>query len=580
MQTKILTGLFFLLLGLSTAAVAQRRAPQFEAFTDTEELFLDGYLELNLVLRNGEGADFSPPDLKDFRIISGPSRGISTTVINGQVDMEMRFSYTLQPRRLGKLQIGVASIKVKNRTLRTRPISISVIQGSKQKKGAGAGEEYFVRAELNKSQAYVGEQVRLDYKLYTRVEIQSYNMIEESGYLDFYAEDFQRIDGQVRKETLNGREYYTRVLKSLALYPQKAGRLRIEPASLQLGILVGDPSESFYFGGDIRRAAALTEQVELRVLPVPGDPPASFSGAVGDFSMSSILNRNTATTDDMLTLQMTVVGDGDLKRIEAPVLSVGDSFEVYEARVMEEVYSEEVNRRVGRKVFEYLLTPKGSGTYSLRPQFSYFSPAETRFVTLSDQVFDLTIRRGSRKSPFDPGSLPGKTGQALQPLKQVQTLKKGGKPLLEQPLFLTFLFLPFFLAGAVLVAGKTRRSEKWSEAEQQKKIRQVALEQLKEAARHKDGKDSRAFYQAISNGIIKYAAQRLQIPLAQQTREEILRRLAERGMDEQQIGEVKTIFQQCEIALYAGQANTEHINQTYDQALHLLETLERVLGKR
>ncbi|MBP9874865.1 MAG: protein BatD, partial [Haliscomenobacter sp.] len=447
MQPKILPALFFFLLGLSTAVAAQRRVAQFEAFTDTEELFLDSYLELNLVLRNGEGTDFSPPDLKDFRILSGPSRGVSTTVINGQVDMEMRFSYTLQPRRLGKLQIGAASIKVNNRTLRTRPISISVIQGNKQKKGAGAGEEYFVRAELNKSQAYVGEQVRLDYKLYTRVEIQNYNMIEESGYLDFYAEDFQRIDGQVRKETLSGREYYTRVLKSLALYPQKAGVLRIEPASLQLGILVGDPSESFFFGGDVRRAAVLTEAVELRVAPVPGNPPVSFSGAVGDFSMNALLNRNTATTDDMLTLQMAVVGDGDLKRIEAPVLAVGDSFEVYEARVMEEVYSEEVNRRVGRKVFEYLLTPKVSGTYSLRPQFSYFSPAQNQFVTLSGQVFDLTIRPGSRKSPFDPGSLPGKTGQALQPLKQVQTLKKGGKPLLEQPLFLTFLFLPFFLAG-------------------------------------------------------------------------------------------------------------------------------------
>jgi hypothetical protein len=109
-----------------------------------------------------------------------------------------------------------------------------------------------------------------------------------------------------------------------------------------------------------------------------------------------------------------IVGDGDLKRIEAPVLSVGDSFEVYEARVMEETYSEEANRRVGRKVFEYMLTPKVSGTYSLRPQFSYFSPAQNQFVTLSDQVFDLTIRPGSRKSPFDPGSLPGKTGQALQ----------------------------------------------------------------------------------------------------------------------------------------------------------------------
>ncbi|MFM8363203.1 MAG: BatD family protein, partial [Haliscomenobacter sp.] len=221
------------MLCLLPSVSAQKAGPVFEAFTDTRELFESSYLELTFVLRNGEGTDFSPPDFRDFRVLSGPSRGISTTILNGEVTTEMRFSYTLQPRRTGVLRIGSGSIQVGRRVLRSRSIDIAVRKGGNaQLPGGKEKEDFFVRAELSKPRAYVGEQVRLDYVLYTRVDIQSYNILEESDYLDFYVEDLQNTSDRIERKIVNGREYYMRRLRSLAVYPQKAGNFTIGPAAL------------------------------------------------------------------------------------------------------------------------------------------------------------------------------------------------------------------------------------------------------------------------------------------------------------------------------------------------------------
>jgi hypothetical protein len=161
------------------------------------------------------------------------------------------------------LRIGSASIKVGNKTLRTNSIELSVRKGSSdQGTGTRGEQDFFVLAEVNKRNAYVGEQIRLNYNLYTRVDIQSYNMVEESDYLDFYVEDLQQLDGRLQRKIVKGKEYYVRTLRSLALYPQKAGTLQIDPAALELGVLVDHSGmESLFFGGDIRRAPCSTEAV-------------------------------------------------------------------------------------------------------------------------------------------------------------------------------------------------------------------------------------------------------------------------------------------------------------------------------
>lgn len=555
---------------------AQKSQPVFEAFTDTRELFQDSYLELSLVLRNGEGTQFTAPDFSDFRVVSGPSRGISTTIINGVVSMEMRFSYTLQPRRTGTLRIGAASIKVGSRTLRTRPVDILVRKGGAQDSGSAKGQaDFFVRAELSKTNAFSGEQVRLDYNLYTRVDIQSYNMVEESPYQDFYVEDLQRVDSRVTQKMVKGKMYYVRTLRSLALYPQKAGSLSIGPASLELGILTNDPgTESLFFGGEIRRSPAVTESLQITVSPIPSDAPVCFSGAVGDFSVSYLGSpRRELSTDEVFSFQLNISGDGDLKRISPPDFHLGDSFEVYPPRLVEENYFEEAGKRIGHKLYEYVVVPLQAGEYELKPSFCVFDPVQKRFVA-HEETFLLKIRQGKVKKSV----LAGAEQQDDTGLMDDTELTRGDEPGGS----ITWFWILFLLPLAIILSiwGTRRFGAHLGREAGGGAIRQRARVQLKEAARYRENGEVRAFFEAISKAVLEYACLRLDIPLAQQSKEGVLQRLELAGMDAATLLELRFLLDRCELVLFAGQQDAGAMEEVYTTAERLIAYLDTMAMKK
>ena len=573
--------LFFAsLLFFPIVARSQSGAPSFEAFADAQEVFKDNYFQVTFTLRNAEGSEFRPPDFKDFRIISGPSRGMSTTIINGQVRMEASYSYVLQPRRTGKLYIGSASIKGVidriGRNFRSQPIAITVLE---QKSGeSGDAPDYFVRASLNVGEAYVGQQVRLDYTLFTTVEVQHFNIVEESPYLNFYAEDLSGINPQVKREIINGREYYSQVLKSLSLYPQKAGMLTIQPASLQLGIVTDAGAESFFFGADIKRVGVSTAPVMLKVRPLPSGPPVSFSGAVGDFSFEASLDRNIATTDDAFRLMLAVTGDGDLKRVEAPGLQGVDSFDIYEPRVKEENYGESGGKRVGRKVFEYLLAPRATGKFRLAPVFSYFSPQKGTYSTLAPQVFEVEVRQGRLPAKQLEGSRD--VPESSTGLMEVQDLSMGKKRWVQQPVFWAALFLPFLAFGVVVGAKHYRRRFGSGVRHRSGDIGKVAEKWLETAARHLHKGESRYFYEAVSNAFLQYLSQRLQVPLSEQSQARLLEQLERQGLGQPLVDTFRQILKNCELALYAGMDNSAAMEETYRNAIGALEALEHFFQEK
>ena len=563
----IWTGFSCAMLCLLPSVSAQKAGPVFEAFTDTRELFENSYLELTFVLRNGEGTDFSPPDFKDFRVLSGPSRGISTTILNGEVTTEMRFSYTLQPRRTGVLRIGSGSIQVGRRVLRSRSIDIAVRKGGNtQSPGGKEKEDFFVRAELSKPRAYVGEQVRLDYVLYTRVDIQSYNILEESDYLDFYVEDLQNTSDRIERKIVNGKEYYMRSLRSLAVYPQKAGNFTIGPAALELGILVGEGGmESLFFGGEIQRAPASTQALSIQVLPLPAAAPASYSGAVGDFRASFLFNRREGSTDEALTLQINLSGDGDLKRLDAPALSLGDSFEVYPPKLIEEGYTEEAGKRIGRRLYEYLVVPKWAGEFAIPVAFSFFDPVSGRYQVISER-FPIAIRQGKKRHLAMPDA---SAGSALLPLKEWPHLGKRPMPLATRPWFWALLVLPFATIAALLAGRRYRTAP--GRRKRQGNAREATREQLRRTESYIRSGDSRAFFEAVSQALIGYYAGQLNLSPNEQTKEMILQRLSEKGIPEPHLTALGQLLQRCELALFAGQHAASDMEQTYRSALSMLD---------
>ena len=178
-QSKIL----LFLLCLSPIYLWGQGNVSFEVFVDAKQVVLNGYFDIMFTLKNADGGNFSPPSFKQFQVLSGPNRSSSTTIIQGKVTREVKLSYSLRPRKIGKFTIGSASIKVGGKTLKTKPVSIEVVKESAdQKNDEGT---IIVKAIPNTNTARVGQQVLIDYKLYTTIDIDSYNVLEESGYAGF-----------------------------------------------------------------------------------------------------------------------------------------------------------------------------------------------------------------------------------------------------------------------------------------------------------------------------------------------------------------------------------------------------------
>ena len=94
---KYYTSLLFYLIA-PLFALAQQVT--FEAYSDTRQTVLNSYIEVSFTLKNGDGNNFKAPSFNHFTVISGPSRSVSTSIINGVVSKELSYIYTLQPKKM------------------------------------------------------------------------------------------------------------------------------------------------------------------------------------------------------------------------------------------------------------------------------------------------------------------------------------------------------------------------------------------------------------------------------------------------------------------------------------------------
>lgn len=571
---------FFLLALIALCPALLSAQPQWEAFADARQVLQNNYFDLTFTLRNAEGSNFQPPQgLEDrFTIISGPARGLRTSIINGQVTRESSWSYTLQPRRTGELTIGPATIEVDGRTLRTRPLTVTALAP-----GEGAGtdaRDYFLRAELSTGRAYVGEQITLDYKLYTTRDIEGINPMAEPAYEGFFMREVRRFDSRVQREVINGRQYKTRILRRLVLYPQQSGELTIDAYRILLGVVTeSDRQSGFFFRRKLSQVPVETEPVSVQVLPLPEPVPDDFSGAVGRFDLKAGIDRTNISTDDALTITLELTGEGDIKRIQAPEWEVPQGLELYDPRTKTEELIEDPLGVTGRKVFEYLLVPGQAGEYRLQPTFTYFNADSAAYVTERTEVFVVNVSRGSGKTAAVRPGQPEETEPAgLRPPAGRIRLRQPGSPGWEQPWFWLLLGLPLLLlSGAWWYRRRHEREAAIDPAERRRQqARQIAAQKLQRAEKLMQQEKVVEFYREVDRAMLGFVSDKLQLPTAELTKENLHERLLAGGADRELADDFVAVLQQCEKARYGGAARPADMQPVYLEAVRLLAATSRL----
>lgn len=330
----------------------------------------------------------------------GTATSQNITIINGKKNVVLSYNYTLGPKAMGKFTIPPSSVTYKNKTYSTDPIEIevtaaqtysqtSVDNASQQQRSNRQREQgkVFVKAGVNKRTVYENEKLVYKFNFYTNVSLVSNP--------EYFAPDFSGFwnDGSVPKnsaETIDGILYQVGGLETI-LYPLEAGEKIIPPSKLRIAVMNfsapdnTDDFFSFFSMGQREFKMLETEAVKIKVLSLPAEGrPTDFSGAVGRFNIKAIADKQSAQTNEPVTVTVQVSGNGNMKSVNKIELDAGEGFKKYDTIVS--------NSSVDIKEFQIILVPYLPGEKEIPSvKLNFFNPDSKKYETVFTQPIKINI---------------------------------------------------------------------------------------------------------------------------------------------------------------------------------------------
>ena len=571
----------------------------FTASVDSTRVSPGNYFEITFTLNGSTGGrNFQPPSFNDFDVLSGPNQSTSMQIVNGAVNSSVSYSYALQPRAEGKFTIGPATIEADGKRLQTQPVTVEVVKGATQPaQRPGAGERQDVRSQLSgnvmvkavadRTRVYQGEQVTVSFKVYTRVQILSYNITKTPGLTGFWSEDLA-IPKEISMgtEVVDGKQYAVGLLRKVALFPQRSGSLALDPMEIEVTVPVrrqsGDFFDSFFNSTQPVKYRTASQPMHVTVLPLPSqNVPAGFNGAVGKFQMDAQLDKQDVKTNDPVTLKVKISGRGNLKLLEPPALTVPSDVERFDPKITNSIVPD-ANRIAGSRTFEYLLIPRHAGAQKIPPfTFSYFDTDEQRFVSLRSPEFVIRVERGS---DIAAPSVAGVSREDVRLLgEDIRYIKSGNNMTFRRrgeffagsaSFYLLVLSPPFVFV--LLLAALKRREKALSDvftlrSRKAKKTAQLRLAKAKKFLREKKQEE---FYAETSRALWGYLTDRLNIPFAELNREKVQSALQARSVPTETAAGILSAMDLCEYARFAPGSDPAQMEQVFQGAVRLVSSIE------
>jgi hypothetical protein len=549
---------------------------------------------------------FAPPAFENFLILSGPNQSTSIQIINGAQSASLTYTYLIQPKSVGTFTIGTASISQGGNVYKSDPIKITVVKGAdkpKQQQDDGQISEaeisknLYIRATVDKSKVYKGEQVTVVYKLYTRLSIASQMGINKlPQYQGFWAEELETANNiNFTTENVGGKQFRVGVLKKVALFPTQTGTLEITPFELTVPIEIqkqknGKSIWDDFFGDPFGRSQiyefnAKSNVVKIEVEPLPSGQPDDFKGAVGDYSFEAKLNNTNVKSNEPLTLYINLSGSGNIKLLDMPEINLPNGFEKYEPKI-----NEQINRTAkisGTKTGEYLFVPRVVGTRELPPiEFSFFDPSKKKYVTLKSQSFTIDIKPGDKLASTETIGKEDikELGTDIRFVKtSFEDISKKEDFILNSTGFLFATILPAIF-GAGLIGWKKRYDKLHGNVVllRYQKAQKVAQNRLKTARKLMESQNHRDFYTELSSALFGYLEDKLHIPKSEFTIERASDDLRNLQISDKLISDLKVGASKCEFVRFApGAEKSAAMQDMYDEIAEVIINLEKnILGRK
>ncbi|MEW5766800.1 MAG: BatD family protein [bacterium] len=583
---------------ISTPVIAQELS--LSASVDRGKVTLNDQLRLSVSLSGGGGSLPSPqlPPMSDFNIYSS-GRSQSISIVNGRISSALTFNYILVPKKVGKFIIGPVTLTYQNKTYETQPISIEVVeagaplpqaptQSPLQAEKRQAEGDVFITAEVDKQKAYVNEEVILTFRFYRRI-----NLLSRPEYVPPETTGFFTEDLPPQKEyytAINGSRYLITEIKT-ALFPTTPGNLQIGEAKLKCTVDDFSPdafSRDFFFRDFFSRGKTRvlsTKPLAVEVLPLPEKgKPANFKGVVGDYSITSSLDKKKIETGQPITLTVAISGKGNVKTLQEVDLPELPEFRRYETLSSLNI-SKENYTVSGSKTFKTILIPQVPGKLKIPGiSFAFFHPGKKRYETKSTAPLYLEAASGPKEeistTPLTPEGVKV-MAKDIRYIKAEINFKDSSRMLYQNKLFYLANLVPLLLfLSALGVKLKRRKLELDPAYARSKRAYREARGRLSKAKGKLRPEESHEFYTLLESGLRSYLADRLNMSAAGLTQEEIAAKLRTSGIDEVEIEELRSLIEESHLIRFASaKSSLEQMKQSYSRALNLIKSLKKNMGK-
>ena len=540
-----------------------------------------------------------------LEVLMGPSTSSQSSfqMVNGKTSSSssVTFTYIVSANKAGNYTIPAARAKVDGKQMHSNVLHVKVAgsasssqQGRGQRSGNGSGAQassghisgnaLFMKVSANKSRVHEQEPILLTYKVYTLVNLTSLTG-KMPDLKSFYTREVPLPQQKsFHIETLNGRPYRTVTWQQYVMFPQTTGKLEIPSLDYEGMVMLEnrdvDPFEAFFNGGSgytevkkVIKAPGLTVTVD----PLPARP-SNFSGGVGTFSLSASLDKDKVKANDPVTLRIVVSGVGNMKLIKQPTVVLPKDFDQYDAKVTDKTKLS-TNGIEGNMVYDVLIVPRHQGSYELQPvEFVYFDTKSGSYKTLRSQPFTLKVQKGN-----GGGSRTYASEELQQVNKDIRYIKTGDlRPVTLGDSF--FASLAYWIVLAVLlgtfvtlfVVFRQRAIDRADIVKMRgKRANKVASRRLRKAAKLMKANSQNEFYDEVLRALWGYVGDKLNIPVAQLSRENISAQLNGRGATADTIQLFLGALDECEFARYAPGDAHGNMNKVYDAAVEAITSIEK-----
>ncbi|GHU88176.1 aerotolerance-like protein [Bacteroidia bacterium] len=559
---------------------------------------------------NKSGKDLRVTDLTGFDVLMDISNEDHRSVNNnGKWVTESTYStiYTLMANKEGTFTIPPATIKIGNSEYKSNPVTIKVLPKDKESEASGqqsqsgnsssgvSNENLFIRMHVSKNSVYENEGFLVTFKLYSRYDVRTFENIKFPEFEGFVSQDIELPQNrQMEQENFQGRNYLAFVLKQAILYPQHSGTITIGSGKYDVVVQVRTQQQiqsifdSFLDTYAPVKKSLTSAPATITVKPLPSGKPASFNGALGEYSMKSSISSNNVKANEAITVKVTISGNGNIKLISNPEIVFPKDFDIYDPKV-------DVNTKVasagvsGSKTIEYVAVPRFAGDFEIpRAEFSYFDIKSGTYKTLYTNEFKLHVEPGTGGTGTEPAVFKASNKEDLklvgQDIRYIKTTGVNytpkGESFFGQAGFWLSYIIPALLFIVFFIIYRKQAAENANIAlVRTKKANKVASKRLKVAGKLLKENKKEEFYDEVLRAVWGYLSDKLNIPVASLTKDNVEMELGKYGVDEALVQQFIDILNTCEFARYAPAQDSSGMDKLYGDTVQAIDKMENTIKK-